>query len=133
MINGDGTKTSITLDELTAMDIPVKPVPNLYAANAAAAAASGVESPAAAALLLDKTKALEEELVAERTSTAALHQQVNKLQKIVDALGAPALGAAAADASIDVESAEAAAPAPASGKRAAKPSAAAGKRVRRDI
>lgn len=105
------------------MDFPIRPVPNFYAANAAAGAASAGESPAVTAMLMDKTKALEAELVAERTATAALHQQVHELKRIVDALGAPTVAATEA---------EAAAPAPAGGKRAAESSAAAGKRARRE-
>jgi hypothetical protein len=127
-----GTKKTATLEELGALDITIKPVPNLRATlTSPGGSGGGGEAAAAAALLADRQKALEAELVAERASTMALHQQMRELTKLVEAFGPPRVFATVTSEPEPIV-VDGDAPAPAVGdKRAAASSKAAGKRVRR--
>ena len=76
VIGSNGTKQSITLEELNELDLGIKPVPNLYTA----ATTSGGSDNTNSALLMERQRALEDALTAERTSTTALHQEVHELK-----------------------------------------------------
>lgn len=108
VVDAQGAKRSVTVEELAAMDIKVQPVPNLYkkaAASSSGAGSSGAGSSGASevAHVLQRQSALEEQL-------KAMKALMEKMAATVDASAAAAAAAAAT----------------------ADPSAAASKRARRE-
>lgn len=103
-LDAQGNQQQVTLEELQAMNIQVKPVPNLYKRAAAAAAAAGAGSSTAAAApsmdmtpIFDRQRALERELAHVRaglSATTALAAQVQEMKelmmKMAAAMPAPA-------------------------------------------
>lgn len=84
------TKRQVTIDELKSMDINVKPVPNLYKKAAAAAPEPSTAGGVEVAHLLERQRAVDDEISRMRhdlAATAAMMTEVQSLKALMQGLG----------------------------------------------